>query len=159
MWFGLLMICRLTHSLVEKRHKKLKKEIYDKYRTILGNSTKLGVHFISNKHYEMYLEGCDDDISLPLWLTGIPELRFRLSSLPADEKLLVLNHYRTLTIRSKLDSMKMFAQQSTIERRVELKKIVQKPSTVRFIINYAWNVFVLICQSCWLRKLQTTSKI
>ena len=126
-----LNLLSVLESLVNMRNAKVKRSIKEKYKEISENARTLAICFVSNRDYQMHLEGyTSSQIPLPVPTTGVPKLRYTLSSIPADGKLLALEHYYKGVLRSVIDSMAIWSTQSTFERQKELRKVVEKPKRV-----------------------------
>ena len=103
-----------------------------KYKTLTQDSTPLVVFTVSNSDYIKHMEGYElsNEIPISVQATGIPDVRYRLSQLPARSRLDTLKQYCHGTVEDMVGSLRNWAHQSTIERRVELQELVMKPRTV-----------------------------
>ena len=103
-----------------------------KYKTLTQDNTPLVVLTVSNSDYIKHVEGYElsNEIPISVQATGIPFVRYRLSKLPARPRLDALKHYCHGTVEDLVGSLRNWAHQSTIERRVELQELVMKPRTV-----------------------------
>ncbi len=92
---------------------------------------------MSNRDYELHLEeSVDSRIPLPVATTGVPQLRYCLSSLPAEDKLKVLEHRYKGNLRGVLDTMSILSLQTQLERRQEMRRVVEKPRKVQYHDTY-----------------------
>ena len=128
-----LTYSRVVHSLVKMNNDQIQRGIQRKFVKITDAALSLGVFFVSNDHYNIHLDGYDQfKIPLPLETTGIPTLRYRLSSIPAHERMKVLQHYFKGLLRGQLASMTIWCEQTATDRKDEIKMHVEKPGKVRF---------------------------
>ena len=103
-----------------------------KYKTPTQDNAQLVVFTVSNSDYIKHVEGYElsNEIPISVPATGIPDVRYRLSQLPARSRLDALKHYCHGTVEDVVGSLRNWAHQSTIERRLELQELVTKPRTV-----------------------------
>ena len=114
------------------RNQKVTKIMQQKYKTLTQDNTPLVVLTVSNSDYIKHMEGYELSSEIPISVpaTGIPDVRYRLSKLPARSRLDALKHYCHGTVEDLVGSLRNWAHQSTIERRLELQELVMKPRTV-----------------------------
>ena len=103
-----------------------------KYKILTQDNIPLIVLTVSNSDYIKHVEGYElsNEIPISIQATGIPYVRYRLSQLPAGSRLDALKHYYHGTVQDLVGSLRNWAHQSTIERRLELQELVMKPRTV-----------------------------
>jgi len=119
------------------RNRKVGAAIRKKYQTMTGDSSWLPILYVSNKDYEIHKMGYDEeDIPLPLNLTGIPQMRFLISTLPAERRQNVLSHHWRGNLMSVIESLGAWSSQSALQKRAELRKVVEKPGKVRHTSFY-----------------------
>ena len=104
----------------------------EKFKDLTQDTTPLVVLTVSNSDYIKHMEGYElsNEIPISVPATGIPDVRYRLSMLPARSRLDALKHYCHGTVEDLVGSLHNWAHQSTIERRLELQEVVMKPHTV-----------------------------
>ena len=113
------------------RNQKVCVAMRKKYKSLTSDLRTLNILCVSNQGYNMHKEGYDDEeipISLPV--TGIPRLRFFLSTLPAEIRLGVLRQYSQGTVPELINSLDVWSHRTTNHRRLELREIVDKPRKV-----------------------------
>ena len=85
----------------------------------------------------MHKDGYDeDDIPMTLPTTGIPRLRFKLSTMPADIRLDVLRQYYKGIVPELISSLDVWSHRTTNHRRLELREVVDKPRKVTGIVDF-----------------------
>ena len=131
----------VVHSLVKMRKEKITSAILEKYVPLSDRARTLRVCHVSNRHYEMHLDGYTElEIPLPLKATGIPDLRDLLSAITVNEKLEILEYHCTGNLRSAISSLDGWSHQSALDQRDEIRKLVVKPSKV-FILEL-WSSYM-----------------
>ncbi|KAM0805279.1 hypothetical protein BDR22DRAFT_969026 [Usnea florida] len=121
----------LREGLIQMRNQKVTMIMRQKYKTLTQDNTPLVVFTVSNSDYIKHMEGYElsNEIPISVQATGIPDVRYRLSQLPARSRLDTLKQYCHGTVEDMVGSLRNWAHQSTIERRVELQELVMKPRT------------------------------
>ncbi len=113
------------------RNKKVGTAMRKKYQAMTGDFNWLPIHYVSNKDYEIHKTGYDEDeMPLPLEMTGIRQMRSLISTLPAEGRQNVLLHHWRGNLMSVIESLGAWSSQSTIHKRAELRKVVEKPGKV-----------------------------
>ncbi len=108
-----------------------------KYRDKISDEHPLDVYSVSNQHYARHLAGYEDDyIPMAVVTTGIPALRAFSLQLPAVCKFSTLRQHCEGPLRSFISSLEIWSSKSASKRRLELRKIVEKPCKVRTLLVY-----------------------
>lgn len=121
----------MRESLVEMRNKKVAVAIRKKYQLMTGDLGWLPIFSVSNKDYEIHKIGYnEEDIPLPLSMTGIRQIRYFLSIFPAGSRINVLSHHWRGNLMSVIESLDSWSSQSAIHRRGEIRMVVESPGEV-----------------------------
>lgn len=116
------------------RNKKVGTAIRKKYQAMTSDFSWLPIFYVSNKDYEMHKTGYDEEeIPLPLDMTGIKQMRFLISTLPAERRQNVLSHHWKGNLMSVIGSLEAWSSQSALKKREELRSVVEKPSKVKHL--------------------------
>ena len=130
------MLLRVLESLVKLRNEKIDRSIHQKYEQINRNAQTLAVHFVSSCDYESHLGVyASSHVPLSFETTGIPKLRCALSSLSAEDRLMVLDHHYKGKLRNVLDNLAIWTSQTPFERHQQLRRIVETPQMVRHSVR------------------------
>ena len=118
-----------SESLVVMRNNKVTLGMQKQHKRIASDPHILEVHCVSSNAYELHKDGFTHDfIPLSLSATGIPNLRYLLSKFPAVDKYRFLEAFVSGTLRSLIQSLEMWSKQSTVARRLEIRRAIEKPS-------------------------------
>lgn len=113
------------------RNTKVATAVRKKYQAMTDDRSWLSIFHVSNKDYEMHKIGYDEDeIPLPLDMTGIKQMRFLISTLPAERRQNVLFHHWRGNLTSVVDSLNAWSSPSSLQKRAELREMVGKPGKV-----------------------------
>jgi hypothetical protein len=112
------------------QNQKVRRDLRSKYLAITQEARRLQIACVSSTHYDQHVEADHKNPRLSIDLTGIPNLRDQLSTLPAQGRLKALEHQWKGNLKSLLDSLNGWSHQSALHRHGELKKIVAKPCQV-----------------------------
>lgn len=87
-----------------------------------GATSTLPIFCVSNTEYDKYLSGyrIEDPPRLSLHTTGIPALRNYIYALPAKGHFATLEHHLTTNWETLLNSLEMFCNASTTQRKGEV---------------------------------------
>lgn len=114
------------------RNKKVGTAIRKKYQAMTNDFSWFPIFYVSNKDYEIHKTGYDEEeIPLPLDMTGIKQMRFLMSTLPAERRQNALCHHWRGNLMSVIGSLEAWSSQSAIQKLAELRLIVEKPGKVR----------------------------
>ena len=124
----------MHEALVRMRNHKVSISMQKKYRTLTSDFNLLQINFVSNTSYNAHKEGVDEEeIPLSISLTGIPQLRYTISQFPAQSRIHVLEQYFKRNLQSTIDQMELWSLQTTIQRRLELRTVIEKRRQVIFL--------------------------
>lgn len=100
---------------------------------MVSDSVSLPFFAVSNTEYERHKEGFDPDVVSPpisVEMTGIPNLRFFMSRMPAKSKLDVLEFHCWQILGSLINRLDSWSNKALDSRHSELKEVVAKPRAV-----------------------------
>ena len=113
------------------RNEKVGVAIKKNFEATRSDPNPLQIFFVSSTSYEKHIDGYDErKIPLSLNDTGILSFRRMLSTLPAKENLNILRHHWRGNLTSVVDSLATWSSQSVSHKRLELRKVVEKPREV-----------------------------
>lgn len=113
------------------RNKKVDTAIRKKYQAMTDDHSSLPIFHVSNTDYEIHKIGYDEEqIPLPLDMTGITQIRSWISILPAERRQNVLLHHWRGNLTSVIDSLNAWSSPSALQKRAELREVVGKPGKV-----------------------------
>ena len=118
--------------LVRMRNNKVRRAFLAKHHDHTEGPNAFEIIFVSNTWYRAHLSECDEDESIPgsVEASGIPGLRQEIARLPAQRRFDRLETFCEGWLWSSINSLDMWARSSAIERRQELRKVVEKPNDV-----------------------------
>lgn len=114
------------------RNQKVTTIMRQKYKNLTQDHALFPVYAVSNSDYNKHKDGYDlsEEIPVSVLATGIPRVRYQLSMLPARSRLDALRHYCHGSVEDLVGSLRNWSQRSTVQRRVELQRLVAKPRSV-----------------------------
>ena len=131
------MRCSLREALVVMRSQKVSVAMRKKYKSQSLGLHALNILCVSNRDYSMHKDGYDEeDIPMSLQTTGIPSVRFKLSTMPAGIRLDVLRQYCKGTVPELISSLDVWSHRTTNYRRLELREVVDKPCKVVLVLAF-----------------------
>ena len=121
----------MHESLVTMRNEKVTGAMTKTYKAMTPDPCSLKIFEVSSTDYEKHLKGYDEgDIPLSLDVIGIAALRKMMSKLPAQGRSDVLRHHWQGNLVSLVGSLGSWSCQSATHRRLEIRKVLEKPQKV-----------------------------